>query len=68
MTSRLVEVRCPLPSLHKAGEACNKLCVRVQPGSSGKAYCSRHDTEFEFQIDDSRTFSANDIKSQVEKP
>lgn len=53
---KLIDVRCPLPSKGKPDKPCNKLCVRVEPGSSGKAYCPRHEVEFEFQVDDSNAF------------
>lgn len=62
--SNLVEVRCPLPSMRDSKLKCNKLCVRAAAGSSGKAYCARHEIEFYFEVDDNNTFS--DIISRRE--
>lgn len=55
--SQLIDVRCPLPSKGRPDKVCNKLCVRVMPGSSGRAFCPRHESEFEFQVDDARSFN-----------
>lgn len=63
--TNLVDVRCPMPSKRNAKESCNKLCVRVTPGSSGTAYCSRHDSSFDFQVDDHHSF---DVIIPTEKP
>lgn len=63
--SELIDVRCPLPRKDNSGKQCNRLAVQVAPGSSGKAYCPRHDATFEFQVDDFTAFSGN---IAVEKP
>lgn len=57
-TQTLVEVRCPLKRPDRSNKTCNRLCVRVSPGSSGQAYCPRHDVTFDFEVDDSSTFNA----------
>lgn len=57
--TQLIDVRCPLPAKGRPDKTCNKLCVRVMPGSSGRVFCPRHEAEFEFQVDDARSFSDN---------
>lgn len=61
----LIDVRCPLKRKDDPGKQCNCLCVRVEPGSRGKAYCRRHDVEFEFEVDAHNSIS--DIM-RAEKP
>lgn len=55
--TELIDVRCPLPRKDNSAKPCNCLCVQVAPGSSGMAYCRRHDTTFEFQVDGINAFS-----------
>jgi hypothetical protein len=55
--SELVEIRCPIQLNIKdkhTGRAwvCNRLCVRVAPGSKGQAFCPRHDKSFDFEVED----------------
>lgn len=63
--AELIDVRCPLPRKDASGKPCNRLVVRVAPGSSGKGYCPRHDDTFDFQVDDFASFNGN---MSVEKP
>lgn len=52
---RLFEVRCPAKVLDKKqGKliTCNKLCVKVFPGSSGEVQCRNCKMRFRFYIDD----------------
>lgn len=50
----LVEVRCPE---WKAGKPngqlykCNRICVKVTPGSAGEARCRSCHVSFEFEVD-----------------
>lgn len=51
---RLLEVRCPGQVLDKKqGELikCNKLCVKVFPGSSGEIQCRHCKLKFRFYVD-----------------
>lgn len=51
-TAELIEVRCPFERPSKDGHvyACNKLCVKVYPGSSGETYCRFCEKHFEFEV------------------
>ena len=51
---RLIEVRCPYQVYDKSkGEMipCNKLCVKVFPGSSGEITCRHCKKKFRFYVD-----------------
>lgn len=49
----LIEVRCPLKTYvkkYKANRTCNRLAVRVEPGSAGEAYCPSCRQTFFFEV------------------
>ena len=51
---RLLPVRCPGMVLDKKKNVmvkCNKLCVRVYPGSSGEVVCRSCKLKFRFYVD-----------------
>lgn len=51
---KLIEVRCPAQVLDKTKNQlikCNKLCVKVYPGSSGEIQCRHCKTRFHFYVD-----------------
>jgi len=51
---RLFPIRCPgLTYNKKTGELvkCNRLCVRVAPGSSGECLCQKCKMRFRFSVD-----------------
>lgn len=65
--TRLLEVRCPASVLDKTKNKlvkCNKLCVKVYPGSSGEIQCRHCKTRFHFYVDS----QANSILSVKAKP
>lgn len=65
--SRLLEVRCPAMVLDKTKNQqirCNKLCVKVYPGSSGEIQCRHCKTRFHFYVDS----QAKSILSVKAKP
>lgn len=65
--SRLLPVRCPGMVMDKAkGELvkCNKLCVKVYPGSSGEIQCRHCKLRFHFYVDS----QAKSILSVKAKP
>jgi len=50
----LIEVRCPFQKKSKTDDElfdCNRICVKVQPGSSGEARCRSCHRSFEFTVD-----------------
>lgn len=50
----LIEVRCPLTVVSKSNAKqypCNHLCVRVEAGSRGEAFCPRCKLSFGFEVD-----------------
>lgn len=51
---RLFEVRCPGNSWDKTKKEvikCNKLCLKVFPGSSGECQCRHCKLKFRFYVD-----------------
>lgn len=50
---RLISVRCPAMIVDKNGNLikCNKLCVKVFPGSSGEVICRGCKRKFRFYVD-----------------
>lgn len=50
---RLISIRCPAMVTDKNGNLikCNKLCVRVFPGSSGECVCRGCKRKFRFYVD-----------------
>lgn len=51
--TQLVEIRCPYSRVSKKnGQTypCHKLCVKVEPGSRGEAFCTNCDKQFEFNV------------------
>lgn len=59
-------VRCPAMIKDKNGKLikCNKLCVKVYPGSSGEVQCRHCKTRFHFYVDS----QAKSILSVKAKP
>ena len=50
----LVEIRCPFSKKSKSdGQmyVCNRVCVKVIPGSAGEARCRSCHMSFEFEVD-----------------
>lgn len=51
---RLIEIRCPLKVVDKSSGKlikCNKLCLKVFPGSSGEIQCRHCKRRFRFYVD-----------------
>lgn len=51
--SELVDVNCPFQKKDRHTQqlrTCNKLCVRVYPGSSGETFCTVCKLTFEFDV------------------
>ena len=50
---RLIPVRCPAMVYDKNGKLvkCNKLCLKVFPGSSGEIVCRNCKRAFRFYVD-----------------
>lgn len=63
---RLISVRCPAMLTDKNGKLikCNKLCVKVFPGSSGEIQCRGCKRRFRFYVDS----QARSIMSVKAKP
>lgn len=56
----LFEIRCPFQKTsNKDGKLypCNRVCVEVRAGSSGRARCRSCHLRFEFEIDDQAKMS-----------
>lgn len=53
MQNKLLEIRCPGQTTDKHGKLvkCNKLCVKVYPGSSGEIQCRSCKLRFNFYVD-----------------
>ena len=50
----LVEIRCPFEKKSKTTKemyTCNRICVKVYPGSAGEAFCRSCHLPFEFEVD-----------------
>lgn len=57
MSETLIEIRCPeTVTSKKTGfkYPCNRLCVKVAPGSTGEAWCPSCRITFTFDVDDQR--------------
>ena len=53
-TGRLFEIRCPGHTFDKTKNEvvpCNKLCLKVYPGSSGECQCRHCKLRFQFYVD-----------------
>ena len=49
-----VEIRCPFEKRSKSDNKlykCNRVCVKVVPGSAGEARCRSCHLSFEFEVD-----------------
>lgn len=66
---RLIPIRCPAMITDKNGKLikCNKLCVRVFPGSSGEAVCRGCKRKFRFYVD-SQAKSILSVKAKPIEP
>lgn len=52
--TELVEINCPFKKRTSRGNViydCNRVCIKVYPGSSGEAYCRSCKLTFEFEVD-----------------
>lgn len=50
----LIEIRCPFKNKSKTNGriyVCNRVCVKVGPGSYGEARCRNCHLDFEFHVD-----------------
>lgn len=50
----LIEIRCPFRAKGRHDNKiriCNRVCVKVIPGSAGEAYCKNCKMAFEFEVD-----------------
>lgn len=63
---RLISIRCPAMIIDKNGKLmkCDKLCVKVYPGSSGEVVCRGCKRKFRFYVDS----QAKSILSVKAKP
>ncbi len=55
----MVEIRCPFYKTSKKGVTylCNRLCVKVEPQSTGEAWCYSCKLSYSFEVGDSaKTF------------
>lgn len=55
----LFEVRCPFQKVGKDNKLypCNRVCVEVHAGASGRARCRSCHLRFEFEVDDQAKLS-----------
>lgn len=54
MEKQRIEIRCPFKKKGKHTNklyVCNRVCVKVDPGSAGEAYCKSCKLSFEFEVD-----------------
>lgn len=54
VVNNLIDIRCPFKKTSKVDGltyTCNRVCVRVFPGSSGEAKCKECHLFFEFEVD-----------------
>jgi len=54
MQKELIDIRCPFKVKGRADNKvrlCNRVCVKVLPGSAGEAYCKDCKMAFEFEVD-----------------
>ena len=66
---KFFEVRCPFEKLSKKDGKlypCNRVCVEVTAGSSGRARCRSCHLRFEFEVD-SQAKATTGIRVQKEK-
>lgn len=50
----LIVIRCPFKRRGNHDNkiyVCNRVCVKVRPGSAGEAYCRECKLTFEFEVD-----------------
>ena len=63
---KMIDVRCPFKYASRKNKKvypCNRLIVKVNPGSSGEAYCSSCKISFFFEVNE-QSFSKTSIKVQ----
>lgn len=68
-TSFLFEIRCPSEKLSKKDGKlyrCNRICVEVRAGSSGRARCRSCHRLFDFEVDSQAKLSTG-VKVQHEE-
>lgn len=60
---KLVEVRCPF-KVNRYGKLvlCDRLCVKVTPGSQGETRCNSCKLTFQFEIDDDRSMTNIEVQ------
>lgn len=57
---KLISVKCPFSNISKYDNRvypCKKLCIKVNAGSSGEAFCARCKRTFLFEIKDNEVFT-----------
>lgn len=65
-----IEIRCPFEKQSKVDNniyKCNRVCVKVTPGSAGEARCRSCHLSFEFEVDD-QAHSATGVRVKTEEP
>ena len=65
----LLDIRCPFQVNSKKGfkYKCNRLCVRVYPGSAGQTWCAMCKKNFNFEVADDNSLKSF-IKVQKSTP
>lgn len=64
-------VRCPFQKVSKKDGRlypCNRVCVEVRAGSSGRARCRSCHLRFEFEVDDQAKLSTGVRVRKTEEP
>ncbi len=53
MSDELISINCPFSKLGKDGllYSCNRVCVKVEPGSKGEVWCRSCKLKFNFEVD-----------------
>lgn len=67
----LFEVRCPFEKVSKKDGKlypCNRVCVEVRAGSSGRARCRSCHLRFEFEIDSQAMMSTGVRVKKEDRP
>lgn len=62
----LIEIKCPFKYKDKFTDqikSCDRLCVKVYPGSAGEAKCKSCKQTFDFQVND-QAFMKISIKAK----
>lgn len=65
----IVEIRCPFKKASKLDTniyLCNRVCVKVYPGSRGEARCRSCHKSFYFQFDEQSKITTGIIVKKIE--